>query len=447
MKKQRKMTRDQRKKQLTQRIAVFFAVVFLLVLLPVYHSLIRRSSQDNKSPARQTSSVQEPVTAVSGQSAVTSQGESVVPNTPAPTGADASQTSGQTTVLPEKETDQTAAADTETLSISENASTPENAGTSEDKKAADEAKDTGVTAASAGSNSSSQEETGSGQPLDGSLKNTSADSAGSGVSAEEDDTIRGSLEEKTEAAISRAEEIEEERNQPTEEELRQQERDRLSAMDLEELTAYLWEHEVPADLIYFMEEYPETREFVTDYLYQPETPPSKSIAGEVKKGTIPHFLQWDERWGYETYGSTYLAISGCGPTALAAIYSGLTGKTDMNPYAMAQWSEENGFYVYGSGTAWDIMTTGAAMLGLNGWMLDGGKESLLWALRSGYPVVCAMNPGDFTFFGHFIILTDVDENENIRVLDSNSRIRTQKLWNADDLMWQIAGMWAFSYDG
>lgn len=465
MKKQRKMTRDQRKKQLTRRIAAFLAVVFLLVLLPVCHSLIRRASQDNRSSDRQSPSVQEQITAVSGESAGPSQGESEILNTPAPTGADASQTSGQTTVLPEKETDQTAAADTETLSISENASTPENAGTPEDRGAADESKDTGttgisadtgttgtsadtgVTAASAGSNSSSQEETGSGQPSDGSLKNTSADSAGSGVSAEEDDTIRGSLEEKTEAAISRAEEIEEERNQPTEEELRQQERDRLSAMGLEELTAYLWEHEVPADLIYFMEEYPETREFVTDYLYQPETPPSKSIAGEVKKGTIPHFLQWDERWGYETYGSTYLAISGCGPTALAAIYSGLTGKTDMNPYAMAQWSEENGFYVYGSGTAWDIMTTGAAMLGLNGWMLDGGKESLLWALRSGYPVVCAMNPGDFTFFGHFIILTDVDENENIRVLDSNSRIRTQKLWNADDLMWQIAGMWAFSYDG
>ena len=267
------------------------------------------------------------------------------------------------------------------------------------------------------------------------------------ASSAEERTIKDSLIRSEKKAMLRARQIEAERNKPTEEELRKKERDRLSAMDLDKLTEYLWEHEVPADLIYFMEEYPETREFVTDYLYQPETPPSKSIAGEVKKGTIPHFLQWDERWGYETYGSTFLAVSGCGPTALSEVYSGLTGKTDMNPYEMAVWAEENGYYVYGSGTAWDMMTSGAWQLGLNAWALDGGADSLLWALRSGYPVICAMNPGDFTFFGHFIVMTEADEEGNIRVIDSNSRIRTQKLWNIDDLMWQIASMWAFSYDG
>ena len=276
----------------------------------------------------------------------------------------------------------------------------------------------------------------------------SADAVDAGGSPESDEKfMKDSLIQLQKKAVLRARQIEAERNKPTEEELRQQERDRLSAMELGELTEYLWAHDVPADLIYFMEEYPETREFVTDYLYQPETPPDKSIAGEVKKGTIPHFLQWDERWGYETYGSTFLAVSGCGPTALSEVYSGLTGKTDMNPYDMAVWAEENGYYVYGSGTAWDMMMSGAWQLGLNSWQLDGGAESLLSALRSGYPVICAMNPGDFTFFGHFIVMTGADDDGNIRVLDSNSRIRTQKLWNVDDLMWQIASMWAFSYDG
>lgn len=274
-----------------------------------------------------------------------------------------------------------------------------------------------------------------------------AQSAAASSAEEEQDTFRSALAETREKAVLRAEQIEAERNKPTEEELRQQERDRLSAMELEELEAYLWDHDVPADLIYFMNEYPETREFVTDYLYRPATPPSKSIAGEVTKGKIPHFLQWDERWGYETYGSTFLAVSGCGPTALSEVYSGLTGKTDMNPFVMAQWAEENGFYVYGSGTAWEMMTSGAWQLGLNAWSLDGGKDALLWALQSGYPVICAMNPGDFTYFGHFIVLISADEEGNIRLLDSNSRVRTQKTWHIDDLMWQIAGMWAFSYDG
>lgn len=393
-----------------RRVSIFLVIVILFILLPVRHGIAKISEKEN----RQMPEAAVPGTELTAASSPAgSSGE-----TPAPSATAASRTAAPTaapsgTAAPTAAPSEAAAPTAEPAETAAPTVTPPETAAQTSPAPEDSASDT---------------------------------TAASGQSAEEE-SIRDSLEERTEAAISRAEEIEEERNKPTEEELRQQERDRLSAMSLEDLTSYLWEHEVPADLIYFMDEYPETREFVTDYLYQPDTPPSKSIAGEVKKGTIPHFLQWDERWGYETYGSTYLAVSGCGPTALSEVYSGLTGKTDMNPYAMAQWAEENGFYVYGSGTAWDIMTTGAYMLGLNGWMLDGGKDSLLWALRSGYPVVCAMNPGDFTFFGHFIVLTDVDENENIKLLDSNSRIRTQKLWKADDLMWQIAGMWAFSYDG
>ncbi len=398
------MTREQRKKQLMQHVAVFIVVVLLLLIIPVRLIFSKRAPEENSASSQETASVSE-----QGGTAGRSGSQKADPAQSEASAQDpdeAGNTAGSENIA-----DRGASADS--------ADTADNGDTI------------------AGSDTESGVSAGS-----------SAESAASGQSAEEDEgTIRDTLEEKTQEAVIRAKEIEEERNKPTEEELRQQERDRLSAMDLDELTAYLWEHEVPADLIYFMEEYPETREFVTDYLYQPDTPPSKSIAGEVRKGTIPHFLQWDERWGYETYGSTFMAVSGCGPTALSEVYSGLTGKTDMNPFAMAQWAEENGFYVYGSGTSWEMMTTGAWMLGLNAWSLDGGKESLIAALQSGYPVICAMTPGDFTFFGHFIVLTAVDENENVRVLDSNSRIRTQKLWNVDDLMWQIAGMWAFSYDG
>lgn len=387
-----------------QHVAVFIVVVLLLLIIPVRLIFSKRAPEENSASSQETASVSE-----QGGTAGRSGSQKADPAQSEASAQDpdeAGNIAGRENI-----TDSGASADS--------ADTADNGDTI------------------AGSDTESGVSAGS-----------SAESAASGQSAEEDEgSIRDTLEEKTQEAVIRAKEIEEERNKPTEEELRQQERDRLSAMDLDELTAYLWEHEVPADLIYFMEEYPETREFVTDYLYQPDTPPSKSIAGEVRKGTIPHFLQWDERWGYETYGSTFMAVSGCGPTALSEVYSGLTGKTDMNPFAMAQWAEENGFYVYGSGTSWEMMTTGAWMLGLNAWSLDGGKESLIAALQGGYPVICAMTPGDFTFFGHFIVLTAVDENENVRVLDSNSRIRTQKLWNADDLMWQIAGMWAFSYDG
>ena len=68
----------------------------------------------------------------------------------------------------------------------------------------------------------------------------------------------------------------------------------------------------PESLIELLEKNPEARDFVLDY------PDYKGlqeidISGEVEPGEIPLFLQWDERWGYEKYGSDFLAVTGCGP--------------------------------------------------------------------------------------------------------------------------------------
>lgn len=46
--------------------------------------------------------------------------------------------------------------------------------------------------------------------------------------------------------------------------------------------------------------------------------------GSVQQGQFPLLLQWDERWGYGPYGDSFLAISGCAPTALAMVAAGLT---------------------------------------------------------------------------------------------------------------------------
>ena len=374
-----------------RHIAVFLVVVFLLALIPIRHAFFSKTDEGQETAAENSA----------GNSQASDYKEQV---------------------------------------IRESGSDEQKAG-SNGQKAESGRQDTDEKTQPAGSNT----EAAGPKSESASEKSSAIQSAAS--SEDEENTVKDSLQHTREEVVSKAEEIEEERNKPTEEELRKQERDSLSAMDLEDLAKYLREHDVPEDLVYFMEEYPESREFVTDYLYQPDTPPSKSIAGEVTKGRIPHFLQWDKRWGYEEYGGTFLAVSGCGPTALSEVYSGLTGKTDMNPYEMAKWAEEMGYHIPGSGTAWEMMTGGAWQLGLNAWALDGGVDSLLWALTSGYPVICAMAPGDFTYFGHFIVLVSADENDNIRLVDSNSRIRTQRLWTVDELMWQITGMWAYSYDG
>ena len=249
---------------------------------------------------------------------------------------------------------------------------------------------------------------------------------------------------------ARLEKEEEERKRQEEEEAKKAEvkdRDELSELPVDELVEYLRNKEVPEELIGFMEEYPEAREFVTDYLYQPDPPLSKDISGEVVKGQFPHFLQWDERWGYEDYGGSFFAVAGCGPTAMSVVYSGLTGKTDMNPYKMSQWAEEQGYYIVGEGTSWEMMWSGANSLGLYWWEVDFDENSIRAALDSGCPIIAAMSPGgDFTSFGHFIVMTDIDDEGNITIRDSNSIERTERTWTWDELMWQTAAMWAYNYD-
>lgn len=68
---------------------------------------------------------------------------------------------------------------------------------------------------------------------------------------------------------------------------------------------------------------------------------------------------------YEQYGDSFMAVTGCGPTCLSMVYSGLTGKTDMNPYEVAKRADAEGYYVNGEGSLWTIMETFAGELGLH----------------------------------------------------------------------------------
>ncbi|MDE5894240.1 MAG: C39 family peptidase [Acetatifactor sp.] len=182
------------------------------------------------------------------------------------------------------------------------------------------------------------------------------------------------------------------------------------------------------------------------YFENKDRHPEIDLTDEVVQGTIPLFLQWDERWGYETYGSDFLAITGCGPTCLSMVWCGLSGGTDLNPLRMAQYAEQEGYYVKGAGTAWDLMTYGAEELGLTTENIVFDADHILAKLRSGIPIICAMRPGDFTTTGHFIVLTGVDEYGRIMVCDPNSRNNSEKTWDVEQLIPQIKNLWGYRYE-
>lgn len=159
---------------------------------------------------------------------------------------------------------------------------------------------------------------------------------------------------------------------------------------------------------------------------------------------IPQYFQWDQTWGYSSYGSGTVAVNGCGPTCLAMVATGLTGDTSYTPKKVADFSMEWG-YCQDDMTDWALMTQGASKMGLKAWQITSWTEDAIKSeLRAGHPVICSMGPGDFTEQGHFIVLTGVTDDEKIMVNDPNSRINSRKKWDAKTLIDQMKGMWAFS---
>ena len=115
----------------------------------------------------------------------------------------------------------------------------------------------------------------------------------------------------------------------------------------------------PESLIQLMKRNPEAKQFVLDYQKNKDKHEEIDLSKEVSRGQIPLFVQWDERWGYETYGDDFLAVTGCGPTCLAMVRCGLSGETQWNPYEVACMAQEQEFYVDGVGSSWDLMSSGA----------------------------------------------------------------------------------------
>ena len=92
------------------------------------------------------------------------------------------------------------------------------------------------------------------------------------------------------------------------------------------------------------------------------------------------------------------------------------------------------------------MTRGAAHYGLDAARVDVSADAITGALAQGRVIIASMKPGDFTYTGHFIVLTGLDRDGRVRVNDSNSRINSARSWDAQTLVDQMKGAWSYSYN-
>ena len=160
-------------------------------------------------------------------------------------------------------------------------------------------------------------------------------------------------------------------------------------------------------------------------------------------GEVPFLYQTDPQWASHPYAGGTVEKNGCGPTCLSMVYVALTGRDDLDPAAMADFSERGG-YVSDGMTAWALMSDGAAELGLTSEELPASAGAVREALLAGRPVICSVGPGDFTTTGHFIVLSSLTEDGEVVVHDPNSAERGARPWDLERVLGQCLNLWAFS---
>lgn len=200
----------------------------------------------------------------------------------------------------------------------------------------------------------------------------------------------------------------------------------------------------PPNLLGVMINNIEIVDFLIDYPYKRGNIYSDNV-GEVEKGKIPHLLQWDERWGYAEFANATISEAGCGPTALSMVLVGLTGDNTLTPYKVGKYATENGYYNKKAGTSWSFMTDGADHFGVKGEVIILDKETIYNYLENGKPIICSVKKGDFTLHGHFIVLVGIQDGL-IKVYDPNSIKLSNKLWDYNELYWQITNLWVYSVE-
>ena len=166
------------------------------------------------------------------------------------------------------------------------------------------------------------------------------------------------------------------------------------------------------------------------------------LTAEEKEQKYPLFLQWDKRWGYETYGDFNIALSGCGPTTLAMAAVALTDDNTITPDRVAKYSMTNGYYVEGTGTAWSLMTDGCENFGIKAEEISLDEYVMKNQLDAGKVLICSMREGDFTSVGHFIMIYGYDSH-GFYVNDANCIYRSSRIWSYETLKNQIRILWAF----
>lgn len=200
----------------------------------------------------------------------------------------------------------------------------------------------------------------------------------------------------------------------------------------------------PEELLAALANNPEMADFVSGY------PGGDGVTGGIteseKEQELPLFLQWDSRWGYETYGESCIGLAGCGPTCLSMVLFYLTRDETLTPDKIADYSMQNGYYAQGAGTAWTLMENMPKLYDIKVTEVSSSERNIKAALDNGSIIICAMGRGYFTTSGHYIVIYGYDKDGFI-VNDPNCVARSSERWTFSEIQYQIKNIWAYKKGG
>lgn len=185
----------------------------------------------------------------------------------------------------------------------------------------------------------------------------------------------------------------------------------------------------------------EALEFVYDYPAEHVKEHTIDLTKEASMDSVPLFVQWDKRWGYEKYNGNFFAASGCGPTTLSMVVVYLTHNREASPIAVAKYSKEAGYSVDGSGSSWTLISEGCMHYGVKAKTVALDESRMKAELDEGHPIVVNVGPGDFTDTGHFMVITGYDD-EGFSINDPNSIEKSGKRWLFRNISSQIRAVWS-----
>jgi len=201
----------------------------------------------------------------------------------------------------------------------------------------------------------------------------------------------------------------------------------------------------PESVTELLDKNPETVNFVAHYEEKMNEPAAETIDGDLVQGQIPKLYQWDERWGYSVYGTSIVAVSGCGPTCMAMVASGLLNDPTITPAKVAAYAMENGYIDENNDTYWRFMKEASANWNISCYDGQLTEEQVRDELEQGHPIICTVGPGNFTQNGHFIVLTQYADGK-VRVNDPFSLKNTDTEWVFAEIAGQIKAMWVYSME-